>query len=174
MIDRHMVQDGEPPPLDPPAHLSRRHPTLPAKSRALIEPTATLLSRARNGDPLATNQLCERFRPLLMRWAHSRLPAYAREGVTETDDLVQNTLVRALNRLDSFEPRHEGAFFAYLRQILLNQVRDQIRRVRRRPLREELDAAIPDKSPSPLERAIGSEQLDRYDRAMERLPEEQR
>ena len=140
----------------------------------MTEPTATLLARARDGDPEAREQLCERFRPLLMRWAHSRLPVYARLGVMETDDLVQNTLVRALNRLDSFRPQHEGAFFAYLRQILLNQIRDQIRRARRQPVRNDLDPSIPDEGPSPIERAIGTELLERYERAMERLPEEQR
>ena len=140
----------------------------------MIESTATLLARARAGDPQAKNQLCERFRPLLMRWAHRRLPAYARGAVTETDDLVQNTLVRALNRLDTFEPRHEGAFFAYLRQALLNQIRDRIRRVRTQPPPSPLDAAFPDGGPSPLERAIRSELLDRYDRALEQLPQEQR
>jgi len=138
------------------------------------DPTATLLARARIGDPQAKNQLCERFRPLLMRWAHGRLPPHAREGIADTDDLVQNTLVRALNTLSTFEPRHEGAFFAYLRQAMLNQIRDQIRRARRQPPRVELDAAIQELGPSPLERVIGTELLDRYDRAMEQLPEEQR
>jgi len=137
-------------------------------------PTATLLARARSGDPLAREQLCQRFLPLLQRWAHGRLPAYAREGATGTEDLVQNTLVRALNKLDTFEPRHEGAFFGYLREALLNQIRDRIRRARRRPAHEPLDASIVDAAPSPLEHAIGRELLDRYDRALERLPEEQR
>jgi len=146
----------------------------PVLSSPMLETTATVLGRARAGDPQARNQLCERFRPLLMRWAHGRLPPYAREGVMETEDLVHNSLVRALNALERFEPRHEGAFFAYLRAILLNQIRDRIRRVRRQPARDPLDGSIADQSPSPLERAIGSEQLDRYDRALSLLPERQR
>lgn len=140
----------------------------------MTESTATLLSRARVGDPQAKNQICERFRPLLMRWAHGRLPTFAREGIIDTDDLVQNTLVRALNMLQTFEPRHEGAFFAYLRQALLNQVRDQIRRARRQPDRGPMNPSVADKAPSPLELAIGTEMLDRYDQALERLPKEHR
>src|SRR5215471_10859388 len=95
--------------------------------------TATLLVRVRAGDSAATEQLFRRFRPLLHRWAHGRLPAFVRDGGEETDDLVQNSLVRALNKLGVFESRHEGAFFAYLRQIVLNEIRDRVRRFRRRP-----------------------------------------
>jgi len=146
--------------------------TSPAQDRAL-ESTTTLLARVRAGDPSAREQLCRRFLPLLMRWAHGRLPQYAREGVTETEDLVHNSLVRALNSLERFEPRHEGAFFAYLRRILLNQVKDRIRSARRRA-RDPLDEEVADMGPSPLERAIGRELLDRYDRALERLPEDHR
>jgi RNA polymerase sigma-70 factor (ECF subfamily) len=140
----------------------------------VMDSTATLLARARAGDPLAKNQLCQRFRPLLMRWAHGRLPPYARDGITQTDDLVQNTLVRALNSMSTFEPRHEGAFLAYLRKVLLNQIRDRIRRARRRPEATELDESAADSGRSPLERTIGAELLERYDRALEQLPEEHR
>jgi RNA polymerase sigma-70 factor, ECF subfamily len=136
--------------------------------------TATLLTRARQGDSSSIDQLFRRFRPLLHRWAHGRLPPFARDGGDETEDVVQNSLVRALNRLGEFESRHEGAFFAYLRQIVLNEIRDRIRRVRRRPTRHELDPGLADEDPSPLERAIGQEVLDRYDRALEQLTEEQR
>ena len=136
--------------------------------------TATLLARARQGDREAIDQLFARYRPLLLGWAHGRLPSFAREGVGDTEDLVQNSLVRAFHRLGAFEPRHEGAFFAYLRQIALNEIRDRIRRVRRQPSRQLLDPDVADKGPSPLERAIGSELLDRYDRALEQLSEMQR
>src|SRR5215831_14186087 len=113
-----------------------------------MEPTATLLGRARAGDPHARNQLCTRFRPLMVRWAHGRLPVFARDGLMDTEDLVQNCLVRALDKLETFVPRHEGAFFGYLRQALLNQIRDQIRRVRRRPPKDPLDPSVPDLAPS--------------------------
>ena len=136
--------------------------------------TATLLIRVRKGDSAAVDRLFRRFRPLLHRWAHGRLPAFVRDGGEETEDLVQNSLVRALNRLGGFEPRHEGAFFAYLRQIVLNEIRDRIRRFRRRPARHPLDPGVANEDPSPLERAIGREVLDRYDRALEQLTEEQR
>lgn len=89
---------------------------------AALESTATLLARVREGDAGARDRLCGQYLPILMRWAHGRLPPVARD-LAETADLVQVTLVKALNAVDRFQPRHEGAFLAYLRTALLNVVR---------------------------------------------------
>ncbi len=134
--------------------------------------TAVLLQRVRSGDALARDRLMARHLPRLRAWAHRRLPASAR-GLTDTDDLVQVTFLRALNHLEGFEPRHEGAFLAYLRQILLNAMRDEIRRAVRRGAHGELDESLEDRGPSPLESAIGRDALDRYDAAFARLGAEQ-
>ena len=137
-----------------------------------LETTAFLLERIRAGDETAKNLLLSRYRPALLRWAHGRLPHHARD-LSETSDLVQNTLVRALNHLEGFEPRRPGAFLAYLRRILLNIVTDEIRRVRVRPLRTELDEQIVGHEPSPIEVVIGREKLAAYEAALERLTEQQ-
>jgi len=136
------------------------------------ESTAVLLQRVRAGDGLAREQLVARHLPLLRAWAHRRLPASAR-GLTDTDDLVQVTFLRALNHVEGFEPRHEGAFLAYLRQILLNAMRDEIRRTGRRGTHGELSESLEDAGPSPLEEAIGRDALERYDAAFARLGAEQ-
>ena len=73
--------------------------------------------------------LCTRFQPLLQRWARCWL-ARAGAGVHDADDLVQTTLLRALHRLDTFEMRGEAGLLAWLRQILLNEVRSELRRRR--------------------------------------------
>jgi RNA polymerase sigma-70 factor (ECF subfamily) len=138
-----------------------------------LETTATLLARARDGDAAAHARLAERFLPILRRWAHGRLPARARD-LSDTDDLVQITLIRALEHVGEFEPRREGAFVAYLRRILLNAMRDEIRRADRRPGREDLGDKLRDERASVIERAIGREALERYETALGRLPEEQR
>lgn len=104
------------------------------------ESTATLLSRVRAGDEGAREQLCRQYLPILMRWAHGRLPPAARDLV-ETADLVQMTLIKALGRIDEFEPRHEGAFLAYLRTGLLNALRNEIDRSVRRGQRVSVDIA---------------------------------
>lgn len=136
------------------------------------ESTATLLFKVRDGDSGARERLFARFLPLLARWARGRLPGYAR-GAVETDDLVQLTLLRALQRLDAFDSQHEGAFLAYLRRILLNQVRDEIRQAGRRPGFEPVDEHAACRAPSVVEQVIGKEQLERYEAALERLDERQ-
>lgn len=129
--------------------------------------TLDLLERFKLGDEQAVNLLVERSIPPLRRWARGRLPAWAR-GFAETQDLVQNAIVRALPRLKEFEARHPGALQAYLRQVVANHIRDEIRKVATRP-RSELTDSHPDTSPSPLEQAIGREAFDRYEAALATL-----
>ena len=138
-----------------------------------LESTATLLARVRKGDNAARERLAGRYLPILRAWAAGRLPRWARD-LTETDDLVQIALTRALDRVREFEPRREGAFLAYLRSIILNEIRDQIRRAKRKPVVEEMRADPSDPHPSPLEEAIGRQTLDAYDEALARLPDRQR
>jgi len=132
------------------------------------ESSLGLLERARAGDRQALDALMARYLPRLRRWASGRLPRWARD-LADTQDLVQDTLLQTFKRIDTFEVRHEGALQAYLRQGIVNRIRDEFRRAGRRPTTEELDAAVPDSGPSPLEAAIGRETLDRYERALARL-----
>ena len=144
-----------------------------AELPADAESSFALLARARGGDADALNDLCTKYLPRLQRWAHGRLPAWAR-GALDTHDLVQDTLAQVLQRLQSFDPRHPGAFPAYLRQALLNRVRDEIRRAQRRGPSDPLDTAKSAHDPSPLEEAIGQEALGRYEAALQRLRREDR
>ena len=140
----------------------------PADERGPLENTATLLVRVREGDTGARERLFARYLPILRRWAHHRLPRSARD-LRDTDDLVQDTLLSAFRRLDRFEHRGEGAFLAYLRQILLNSVRDGLRRARVRPRQTTIDEQLPDRAPSALEQVIGRERVARFERALARL-----
>ena len=101
------------------------------------EPTIELVIRAQGGDRMAVEALLERCLPPLKRWAHGRLPSAAR-GHLDTGDIVQECALHVLGRLDHFEPRHVGAMQAYLRQSVINRIRDEIRRVGRRPTPSEL------------------------------------
>src|SRR5207244_7026527 len=113
------------------------------------EPTIELVLSARNGDRMALEALLERCLPPLKRWAHGRLPAHARGGL-DTGDLVQEAAMHVLARLDKFEPRHVGAMQAYLRMSVINRIRDEIRRVGRRPQVMELTVEPPSDVTSPL------------------------
>lgn len=135
-----------------------------------LDSTAYLIERVRGGDDDARDVLFARFLPVLKAWAHRRLPARARD-LNETDDLVQVTLLRALRRLPEFEARREGAFLAYLRTILLNSVREEIRRSGRRGTPVELLEDLPDARRSIVEQVSGRQALERYESALAGLPE---
>jgi len=132
------------------------------------EPTIELVLSARKGDRAALEALLERCLPSLKRWAHGRLPAHAR-GTLDTGDLVQEAAMHVLARLDKFEPRHVGAMQAYLRMSVINRIRDEIRKVGRRPEPMELTVEPPSDMTSPLEAAIREEAYERYRRALDKL-----
>ena len=132
------------------------------------ETTVQLLGRIRAGDQGAVESLFQRYSAPLRRWAHGRLPQWARD-VADTGDLVQDVLLQTLKRLETFDPRTEDALQAYLRQAVMNRVRDELRRHRRRPGSVELDSQVVADAPSPLETAIGQEAMDRYQEALMRL-----
>jgi RNA polymerase sigma factor (sigma-70 family) len=130
--------------------------------------TIELLERFKHGDDEAVNQLVERSIPPLKRWARGRLPRWAR-ALDDTQDLVQDAIIRALPRLKTFEARYPGALQAYLRQAVTNHIRDEIRRVNTRPAPVELGDVHADGGPSPLEAAIGREGLERYEAGLRAL-----
>jgi RNA polymerase sigma factor (sigma-70 family) len=145
-------------------------PNAPA---AALENTATLLARVRLGDKGAEERLFARYLPILRRWAHYRLPRTSRD-LRDTDDLVQDTLLRAFRRLDAFEHRGEGAFLAYLRQVMMNAIRDDLRRSGARPRQTTLDDWISDPAPSALEEAMSRQWLSQFEDALAQLDEEKR
>ena len=166
-----MAESGSDRPAPPSASGSR--PSAPwSDAAAGPESTTQLLLRIRAGDPRAKDILAARYLKALNRLAHGRLPAGAR-GMLDTDDLVQVTLIRALEHVESFEPQGPGSFLAYLRRSLLNQIRDQARRVARSPGQSELSDDVASPERSPLEEAIGRDALERYEKALSKLSPEQ-
>jgi RNA polymerase sigma-70 factor (ECF subfamily) len=132
------------------------------------EPTIELVIRAHAGDRLALEALLQRCLPALKRWAHGRLPPAARSAL-ETEDLVQEAAFHAIRRLDLFKPRHVGAMQAYLRQSVVNLVRDEVRRVTRHPAPEALSHEPPSDERTPEEGAILHDSYDRYRDGLARL-----
>lgn len=145
-----------------------------ATATCSADATFDLVQRARQGDGAALQALFGRYETRLRRWAHGRLPAQAR-GALDTQDLVQDALIRVFQRLDSFEPRHAGAFRDYVWTTLWNCIRDLARKHHRRgPVDSLDDHDLATCTPSPLEQAIGADVLDRYEAAMERLTADER
>jgi RNA polymerase sigma-70 factor (ECF subfamily) len=136
------------------------------------ESTISLVHRARDGNQTALGILCERYLPRMQRWASGRLPGYARD-LLATDDLVQDAFFQTVAHIGEFRSDREGAFQAYVRQVLLNRIRDQVRRPHiMRTLDNAPEPAQP--SVSPLEKLVTRETLERYEAAMARLKPEDR
>lgn len=135
--------------------------------------SSQLLRRAQQGDEHALNDLLTRYRPRLRQWASGRLPRWARD-ITDTNDLVQETLLRTFKRIEAIDADRSGSLQAYLRQAVLNAIRDELRRARRRPAPGPLDSGHPAPEPSPLEVAIGHAATERYERALAALATHER
>ncbi len=135
--------------------------------------TTRLLNNLNDGDIAARDVLIARYLPKLRRWAHGRLPSYGRD-LADTDDLVQITLLRALNHLEEFESQRPGAFLAYLRTILMNVLRDEIRRTQRRNLSLSVSISELEDKTSLVANMVGSDVVDAYDKALLKMPEEKR
>jgi RNA polymerase sigma-70 factor (ECF subfamily) len=89
--------------------------------------TAILLHRIRGGDSFARSALVARVGPLLQRFARGRVPQLLRHQ-QDTADLLQITWLRVLERLPEIHTESPGDFFAYLRTVLINALRETLRR----------------------------------------------
>lgn len=140
--------------------------------------TRDLLAGARAGEREALERLFHRFRAPLRAFLHARLPSPAR-GLLETDDLVQEVFSRAWSALERFEDRGAGAFWAYLRQVGMNEVRQAIRKQQaaKRGVPEALGESS--RAPSSGERPvidglIAKEDFEAFETALERISEQHR
>ena len=138
------------------------------------ESSFELIRRARDGDGAALERLLTRYRPRLVRWASGRLPAYARD-ITDTQDIVQDALIGTFRNIRDFDTRGEWALQAYLRRAVVNRVRDELRKTKSHPRREELgeDLQAGDAA-SPLQAVLGREGFEKYEAALATLGDMER
>ena len=146
---------------------------MPDEPSAPLDSTAVLVQRVREGDKESLERLIERHLAPLRRYVSGRLPRWARD-LADTDDLVQDTLMRTFSKIDTFDVRGVGALQAYLRQAVMNRLRDELRRKGRAPALIDVDGLDLPGAGSPLEDAIGAEAAARYVAALARLEPEER
>jgi RNA polymerase sigma factor (sigma-70 family) len=146
----------------------RRTAVTDVSSPTRLRSTIELVARSKAGDAQAWDDLCLHTLQVLSRFAAGRLPGMAR-GMVETQDVVQEAAMRGLRRLDRFEFRHDGAFRAYLRTVLMNVIRDQARAAARAPIADSLSDDHPERGPSPFELAIGRQRTAHYELALQKL-----
>jgi RNA polymerase sigma factor (sigma-70 family) len=134
-----------------------------------------LVDRAQAGDTRALSALFKRQGDQLRRWARGRLPQWAR-SLYDTADLVQETLLQTFRRIDQFENRGRGALQSYLRQAVINRIRDEVRKVKRRPISSLDEDAVDVEAhdPMPDQLTLDAEQERKYKAALALLTEEER
>jgi RNA polymerase sigma-70 factor (ECF subfamily) len=137
------------------------------------ESTLIILSRAQSGNLEAREELYRRLIPRLERFAHGRVQSSLR-SITDTQEIVQDTIVRSLAKISRFRPNHEGALLQYLKQALINRIRDLSRRGRRVAAFDGAPERASGNESSPVEQVVGWETLSRFEAALERLSEDQR
>jgi RNA polymerase sigma factor (sigma-70 family) len=132
-----------------------------------------LLAQGHSGDRTALGRLVGRCLPALHRWAHRRLPRWARTAA-DTTDLVQDAVLQTLRRGPTLDLRSRHALGAYLREAVRNRIRDEHRRFARRGTHTAASDAIVDRAPSPLDHALTRERGARYRAALARLTPQDR
>lgn len=145
-----------------------------------------LLRAAKRGCSSSRQQLLKRFQDYLSRLAGKQRDdrIAAKVGVS---DIVQQSLLKADTNFEAFRGKHEGQWKAWLKMLLINEVRQTTRhfsRDKRSIVREvspamdpdqgaprpELDAAVA----TPLDDIIRKEQLTQLAAAIERLSDDHR
>lgn len=136
-------------------------------------PDSALLDRARTGSDAALSQLVESFSPRLLAVIRLRLGPGLRAHL-ESRDVLQETWLKAVGRLDGFAGGHPGSFMAWLAQIAANEIRDRADyhgRQRRDGAREERRSAeeldgFAARVRSETSRVALSEEMARLERAL--------
>jgi RNA polymerase sigma-70 factor, ECF subfamily len=145
------------------------------------------LRAARAGSPEALGQVVEACRGFLILIARQELDANL-QAKGSASDLVQETVVEAVRDFGRFRGHSEPEALAWLRQLLLNNLRDFTRRYRgggKREVRREVPIDAVDAngelgllqstdSASPSARVIRREKAAIVHEALERLPEDYR
>ena len=121
-----------------------------------VESTTRVHERARAGDRSAAIILIERAAPSVRAWAHGKLPQSVRNDA-DTEDIVQDAVLRTLRRLTSFQHRTVDGMQAYLRASVINRIRDLLRASGRHGAVESLTDKLSSPLPSALEDAIRRE-----------------
>lgn len=117
-----------------------------------------LLAKHQAGDPRALNALLERHYPNVERIVRVRLRA-AGDARADCSDLVQQTMIQALQNLDQFEQREDARLIDWLARIAEREVLAHHRKQRaaRRDVRRETPKLESDDAAAPLHVAVSGD-----------------
>lgn len=149
--------------------------------------TLELVRRAQGGDRAALGRLLDRYRQPLRRIVRARLGPTLR-GYLDSDDVLQETCLAALEAFDRFDLRDDGSLLHWLGRLAENRIRQAAEhhhalkrdRRRERPLPEAATepsgrgSELLDGGPQPPVRAAADEELEGVLAALDTLGPEQR
>ncbi|MBI4603900.1 MAG: sigma-70 family RNA polymerase sigma factor [Planctomycetes bacterium] len=130
-----------------------------------------LARSAREGDRQAFGQLLERFRSRLESWVRIRMGRGVRKAL-DVEDVVQETLLRALEACDRFRWDGERAFAGWLCRIAENAIQEGARARRGQTLGDR--AEIPDGAVTQSRAERRNERFGRLEKALDSLPPDYR
>lgn len=137
------------------------------------ESTRGLVERGRKGDASAWETVFARITARLRFWTHRRMPPATR-GQDQTRDIVQDAAMGVWRNVNTLDLRKPGDLEAYLREAVINRIRDRARRIQREPLLVSVDPDLKDDLPTPLTIALSGERWARYQAAFSELTVQQR
>ena len=148
--------------------------------------TEILLRQVQQGDRAALEELYNRYLMRVLAAVRVRLGPGLRRKI-ESWDIVQDVMMDALKKVDSFEYRSDGAFLKYLSRLVENRIRDEADRysAQKRDQNREvplvvgsssgsevpLDLSVAPSVPSPSQILSTQEDLVRLELAMDKLGE---
>ena len=154
-----------------------------------LKRTQRLVVLAQSGDASALDQLCGVYAERV-RWIVRLRMGRELRSQLESMDLVQEALVEAVKDIGDFTYSSEGDFLNWLSRIVENTIRDNVDRIRaaKRDVRKQVslnrmgtgtdgagpDVGLPTVTTTPSVVLSLREELDRLERALDRLKPEYR
>ena len=145
-----------------------------------LESIHSLAPKAKDGDPIAREEICRQVQGYLEMMATRHLDKKLGRRINPSD-IVQRTMMRVVDGLDGFRGQSNEEFYGWLNAIMrneLNKVRRDNQREKRDVNREQhltnnsqmAQPAVHDPALTPSSEAMRGELLDSFHATLKRLP----
>ena len=126
-----------------------------------------MVAGCRRGDSGAADELYRRYTARLFA-----LCKRYTSSLEDAEDLMQESLIKALDKISQFEYKGAGSLYAWISRIAINMALNNIRKRKSQPIAGEQD--ISDDVPSPTESEMTSVPQEKLLEMISRLPETRR